>query len=80
MILRPVRPVSPCRAADDKAPGGVDEILGLLVEQLRGDHRADHMLQHILAKICVWDTSGLCWVESTTASTRHRTAVLVLTR
>ena len=41
----------PRRAADNKAARGIDEILGLLVEQLRGDHRADHMLQHILENL-----------------------------
>ena len=34
MILRPVRPESPIGAADDEAAGRVDEVLGLLVEQV----------------------------------------------
>ena len=39
------------RAADDKAAGGVDEIAGLLVEQLGRDGRADDELDHVLAQL-----------------------------
>jgi len=36
------------RAADDEAPRRIDVVLGVLVEQLLGNDRLDHLLQDVL--------------------------------
>src|SRR5699024_10338901 len=39
------------RTAHHKAAGGVDVVLGILVPQLGGDHRTDHLLHHLAAQL-----------------------------
>ena len=56
--------------ADHEAAGGVDEVLGLLVEQLGGDDRLDDLLEDVLAHGLDRARGSLCWVETITASTR----------
>ena len=36
------------RAADDEAPGGVDEVLGVGIEQVGGDDRLDDVLDDVV--------------------------------
>ena len=56
------------RPADDKAAGGVDKVLGVLVQQLSGNSGPDD-LSIMSALICSRETSGECCVEMTTVST-----------
>ena len=49
MILRPVR----LRAADYKAAGGVDVILGVLVQQLGGNGGTDHIFHNVGVQLFV---------------------------
>ena len=45
--------------ADDKAPGGVDQVLGVLVEHVGRDDLADHMLDEEFANGGVFDVRGV---------------------
>jgi hypothetical protein len=56
------------RAADDELAGRVDVELGVLVSHFGRQHRLDDQLAHRFDQV-LWLMSGLCWVDSTTAST-----------
>ena len=48
------------RAAHNKAAGGVDVILGVLVQQLGGDDLLSMTSRRMSSCSCSWLTSGLC--------------------
>ena len=50
MILRPVRPVSPCGPPMTKRPVGLMWILGVGIDHVRGQHRIDDVLLHFGAQ------------------------------
>jgi len=64
MILRPVKPVSPC-GRDDETSGRVDEKFGLLREQTLGQNFFHDVLDANFS-ISRCSTSALCCVEMTT--------------
>ncbi len=78
MILRPVTPESPIGPPIDEAAGGVDEELGLLVDQSTSAATFAITSSRTASWIFLFETSSECWVETTTASIRDRLAVDVL--
>jgi hypothetical protein len=68
MILRPVRPQSPCGPPIDEAAGRVDQVAGVTGEQLLRQHRLDDLFDHGFGQIWACETSGSCWVDTTTVS------------
>src|SRR5208282_3101156 len=46
-------------AADDEASGGIDVILGVLIEQVGWNHGLDDVLQNVGAQFVVTDTFGM---------------------
>ena len=68
MILRPVRPESPCGPPTTKLPVGLTWIWVDLVISLAGT--IGLMTVSIIAsRICFSFTVGACWVDTTMAST-----------
>ena len=59
MILRPVRPVSPMRSADDEAARRIDVVLGVGVEQFGRNRGLNHVLQNVSAKFSLVDVLGV---------------------
>jgi len=47
------------RSADDEAAGGVDVVLGMLVEPRGREHGLDHMLENVGVEIVVGDGLGM---------------------
>ncbi|MNV83767.1 hypothetical protein D3C71_1775910 [compost metagenome] len=72
MILRPVRPQSPCGPPTTKRPVGLIRYLvscshslgstGLMISSMMASMKLGFIL------VAVSDWSGLCWVDSTTVS------------
>ena len=70
MILRPGDAGVAVRAADDEAPGRVDVDLGVLVHRSLRESTRLMIFSTMSSRIVSLVTSGLCWLETTTASTR----------
>ena len=71
MILRPVRPQSPCGPPITKRPVGIDQVVDLLA-LISSFGSTGLMISSITASSsCSCSMSGWCWVESTTVSIRR---------
>ena len=46
-------------SADDEAPGGIDIVLGVLIQQLRRDHLPDDLVDHALTDGLLADFGGV---------------------
>ena len=68
------------RAADDEAAGGVDEVAGVVVEQLGRDGRADDELDHILAQLCHVHFRGVLRAEHDGVHAHGAVLLVVLDR
>ena len=79
MIFRPVTPESPMGPPTTKRPGGVDEELGLLVEQLLGQGLDDDVLADGLVDLLVGDLIRVLRGHHHRVDA-HRAAVHVLAR
>ena len=76
MILRPVRPVS-LRAAHNKAAGGADVVLGVLVQQLGGDDLLMTCWEDVLVQLFLADLGAVLAGDDHSVDT-HRLAVVIL--
>ncbi len=76
MILRPVSPQSPDRAADDEPAGGVDVILGALVDPFGRQHGLQDLLHDRFAQVPGADIVRMLGGEHHRLET-HRLVVLV---
>ena len=70
MIFRPVRPLSPCGPPTTNRPVGLTKMLVCSSISAGGNDRPDHLFDEIALGWFPGETSSLCWVETTTASTR----------